>query len=95
VEEDGRALRDTLSRHDEAHPGRPLLLKVMEGGERLPAGASDLAAARARARDEIARLPDRIQALAPATPPYPVEVSPALERDLIEASRRYGGDPRR
>jgi nicotinate phosphoribosyltransferase len=67
----------------------------MEGGRRLPAGACDLAASRTRAQDEIARLPERIQALAPATPPYPVEVSPALERDLADASRRFGGDPHR
>lgn len=91
VEEGGRAVRDILARHDETHPGRPLLRQVMAGGRRLPAGEDDLAAARARARAEIALLPDRVQKLDAASPPYPVEVSAALEADLEEATKRYGG----
>jgi nicotinate phosphoribosyltransferase len=90
-EEGGRAVRDILARHDEAHPGRPLLRQVMAGGRRLAAGMIDLAGARARARAETALLPERIQEIDPADPPFPVEVSAALESDLAEATRRYGG----
>jgi nicotinate phosphoribosyltransferase len=87
-EEGGRDVRDILARADESHHGRPLLVKVMEGGERLPAGRTDLDVARERARNEIARLPDRVQAIEPADPPYPVEISAALrayEEDVIDA----------
>jgi nicotinate phosphoribosyltransferase len=90
VEEEGRAVRDILARHDEVLPGRPLLRQVMAGGSRLPAGEDDLRRARARARAEIALLPERVQDIAPAAPPYPVQVSAALEADLAEATRRYG-----
>ena len=52
----------------------------MRGGERLPAGRVELEEARARAREEIARLPARLRALEPADPPYPAGLSPSLER---------------
>lgn len=78
-EEDGEAVRDVLARHDESHEGRPLLKKVMEGGERLDAGRIDLEAARDRARWEIERLPKHIRALEDADPPYKVQVSDGLE----------------
>lgn len=90
VEEGGRAVRDVLARHDEVLSGRPLLRQVMAGGSRLPAGEDDLRRARARARAEIALLPERVQDIAPAALPYPVQVSAALEADLAEATRRYG-----
>ncbi len=77
-ERDGEAAGDVVARHDEALPGRPLLVQVMAGGERLPAGRESLDAARERARREIAALPPRLRALEPADPPYPVTVSPAL-----------------
>ncbi|HEX7119873.1 MAG TPA: nicotinate phosphoribosyltransferase [Longimicrobiales bacterium] len=89
-EEDGRAVGDVIARHDEALPGRPLLVKVMERGRRLDAGRVGLDAARARAADEIARLPDRLRALAPADPPYPVRVSDRLAADAAEAATRVG-----
>lgn len=79
-EEEGRSVGDILTRANEVHPGRPLLVKVMEAGERLPEGKTDLDEARERARQEIVRLPDPVQGLEPAHPPYPVEVSEALER---------------
>jgi nicotinate phosphoribosyltransferase len=90
VEEGGRGVRDILARHDETHPGRPLLRQVMAGGRRLASGEEDLAAARARARTEIALLPERVQENDLADPPYPVEVSPALEAELAAATQRYG-----
>lgn len=89
IEENGRAVRDVIARHDEAVPGRPLLRKVMEGGRRLPEGHESLEDARARARDELTRLPDPVRALEPAVPPYPVEISERLRRDQREVAARY------
>ncbi|HEX6203754.1 MAG TPA: nicotinate phosphoribosyltransferase, partial [Thermoanaerobaculia bacterium] len=78
VEEGGRAVRDVLARADEEGPGRPLLGRVMAGGRVADPAAVDLAASRERARREIAALPPRVRALAPADPPYPVEISERL-----------------
>ncbi len=90
MEGDGRAVRDIIARADEEHPGRPLLETVMEGGRRVEPGPTNLDEARERARREIALLPDRIQALDDADPPYPVEVSDALkeyQEDVAEEFR--------
>lgn len=76
--DDDRAASDVIARWDEEHPGRPLLMPVMESGRRLPGDATDLAASRRRARGEIERLPTVVQGLEAADPPYPVEVSSAL-----------------
>jgi nicotinate phosphoribosyltransferase len=78
IEERGRAVRDVIARFDEELPGRPLLRQVMRGGQRLAPGSRDLEEIRRHARDQIERLPEAIQAIAPARPPYPVEVSQAL-----------------
>lgn len=78
VEENGTAVKDVLAASDEKLFGRPLLETVMRGGRRVNAVATDLQAARRRAADEIARLPAHVRALAPADPPYPVEVSESL-----------------
>lgn len=77
-ERDGVATRDVLARWDEEHEGRPLLRRVMRNGRRTEAGRDDLATARSRAADEIAKLPKRIRALEDADPPYPVKASDAL-----------------
>jgi len=82
-EEDGTAVHDVLARHDESHPGRPLLEKVMEGGRRLPAGRVELEASRQRAREEISRLPERIRALEDDEERYEVRVSETLQ-DFFE-----------
>jgi nicotinate phosphoribosyltransferase len=74
------AIRDVITTADDDQPGRPLLMPVMRGGRRLEAAAVDLDSAREHARGEIARLPDRVRAIAPADPPYPVEVSAALSQ---------------
>jgi len=79
MEENGQAVGDVIARAEEDLPGRPLLAPVMMSGERLPAGRADLDQARARAREEIERLPARVRALEPADPPYPIELSAALE----------------
>ncbi len=79
VEEGGRATHDVIARAGADRPGRPLLVPVMEGGERLAAGDLTLEGARERARDELDRLPDRIRSLEPADPPYPVQIDEDLE----------------
>lgn len=87
-EEGGVAAGDTIARAGERAPGRPLLVPVMANGDRLPAGRESLAAARERAREEIARLPPRLRALAPAEPPYPVAVSAGLSSHQAEVAAR-------
>jgi nicotinate phosphoribosyltransferase len=78
-EESGRAVRDVIARADEDLDGRPLLETVMKGGRRVGAGLATLADARAHAWREMARLPERLLELDPASPRYAVEVSDALE----------------
>jgi nicotinate phosphoribosyltransferase len=92
VERQGVADHDLLARRDEVLSGRPLLQHVMAGGRRLPAGRVTLDQARARCREELARLPPRVRALAPARPPYPVEISPALERNREVVRREHTAD---
>lgn len=90
IEVGGRAVRDVIAAHDEALPGRPLLRQVMAGGERLAEGRVGLPSIREHARAEIARLPETIQDLAPADPPYPVELGPRLRARLAELAARAG-----
>jgi len=91
-EEDGRAVGDVIGGADEGLEGRPLLREVMRDGERLPAGEVDLEESRERAEREIAVLPDRVQALEDADPPYPVEISETLEVHQRRVARRVAGD---
>jgi nicotinate phosphoribosyltransferase len=86
VEEKGEAVRDVLARHDEPLPGRPLMEKVMEAGKRLPSHVTSLDSIRENRAREMALLPSRLRALLPAKPPYPVEVSQALERYAQEVA---------
>jgi nicotinate phosphoribosyltransferase len=88
LEEEGRATRDVIARADEELPGRPLLRTVMRGGRRLPEGRVELDAARAEAHRALAAMPERLLRLEPADPPYPVEVSRALSRDMEVLSAR-------
>jgi nicotinate phosphoribosyltransferase len=88
-EVDGKAVRDVIARETEDLPGRPLLVAVMRDGKRLPGDATDLAAAGARARDEIARLPESVRAITPADPPYPVAVSAVLTAYHEEIEREF------
>ena len=85
----GVAVRDLLARGDEHHDGEPLLVQVMRGGERLPAGEESLEQARERAASEIARLPERLRALDEASPPYEVVVSEALRQDAARLGRAW------
>jgi nicotinate phosphoribosyltransferase len=81
IEPGGAADHDILGRRDDEPGGRPLLVQVMAGGRRTAAGRATLADARARARDEIERLPASLRRLEPADPPYRVDLSRALARD--------------
>lgn len=93
VERDGTAEHDVLGRRDETLAGRPLLQHVMAGGRRLPAGRVTLDQARARAGDELGRLPAGVRALPPADPPYAVRLSRALQddRDRLRREHESGG----
>jgi nicotinate phosphoribosyltransferase len=76
---DGVLLRDVIALAGEELPGEPLLQPVMRGGRRLaPPGPSEpLAAAQARCREEVARLPAPLRELA-GRRPHAVELSAAL-----------------
>ena len=91
IEENGRAVRDVIARADEVLDGRPLLRLVMQGGRRTAEGTIDLDEARERAHKELGRLPDRIQVLAPADPPYPVLVSDCLQAYQHTVIRKVAG----
>jgi nicotinate phosphoribosyltransferase len=75
---DGIVIGDTLGLAEEDLPGRPLLVPVMERGRRLDTGDEGIEAARARAADELRKLPEAMRSLEPGTEPYPVEVSEGL-----------------
>ena len=92
VERDRLAQRDIVARHDERLDGRPLLEPVMIAGARAAAGRTSLADARERCRRELARLPAHIRALAPAQPPYAVDISEALAagRERLASAKAPG-----
>jgi nicotinate phosphoribosyltransferase len=89
VERDGMADHDVLGRRDDRQSGRALLQQVMAGGQRCPAGRVTLDQARAHARGEIDGLPPRVRRLEPASPPYAVELSPALTSDREALGRQH------
>lgn len=93
VEQDGRARHDVLTRRDEAVEGRPLLRPVMRAGQRLPGAVPSLEEARAYARREVAKLPSSVRVLSRARPPYPVEVGPALARELERLEEVWAAAP--
>jgi nicotinate phosphoribosyltransferase len=86
VESHGLAEYDVLGCRDEERPGRPLLEPVMREGVRLPNGRATLAEAHRRARTEMERLPARLRSILPAAPPYPVQISKALDGRRITAA---------
>lgn len=88
----GRALSDVIARADEELPGRPLLVKVMEGGRRTAEGEVTLDEARERCARELASLPPEVLALrGPA--PYPVQISEALEGERRRVEREIRSRP--
>lgn len=80
VSMNGRYMRDVVARADENLAGQPLLETVMRNGERLVTGRVGLESARAHASQQTNRLPDHVNGITSAEPPYPVEVSPELSR---------------
>jgi nicotinate phosphoribosyltransferase len=90
VEHGGLAEHDVLGRRDEDPYGRPLLKRVMAGGRRCAEGCVTLDQARAHAKWELGRLPERTRGLEPADPAYVVEVSPALAKDRDALRRQLG-----
>ena len=88
-------VRDVIGCADEHSVGRPLLVPMMREGKRLPSAAIDLSAARTYAREQVARLPERVRKMAAADPPYPVEVSKQLsdlqKRIIKDLADQAGG----
>ncbi len=76
----GVMVGDVIALADEQLPGQPLLVPVMRGGKRLPAGNATLEQARETARRQIEALPPELRALPRAAAPYRVDISPALRR---------------
>ena len=87
---EGPAPADVIGLAGESLPGEPLLRPVMRDGTPLTDPARGLLAARDRARQQREGLPDPIRGLAPATTPYSVSVSPALEREQARVRHALG-----
>lgn len=96
IEKEGQDVRDVIACSNEDPVGRPLLVPMMREGKRLPAGTVDLTAARQYAQEQIGRLPERVRAITPADPPYPVEVSQTLadlqQRIIKELANHVDGN---
>ena len=91
IESSGVAERDVLAGRDESLPGRPLLRPVMKGGRRLATSLETLEEIRARAAEEMAKLPARLRALECVEPPYRVELSEALRARADRLRTRIEG----
>jgi nicotinate phosphoribosyltransferase len=84
--EDGTATRDAIATAGEDQPGgRPLLQKVMAGGERTEAGRQrPVGEIRAYAEEAARALPERLRALEAVEEPYPVALSEKMDARLHE-----------
>src|SRR5690606_35682987 len=80
---DGSMDGDVVAEAGETVQGEPLLVPVMRGGRRVGPPES-LAAIRARAAADIARLPEALRRLETAAA-YPVMISDGLRRLAAEA----------
>jgi len=88
---DGTFVRDVIARAGEEGPGRALVEPMMRHGRRLRAAEYTLDEARAYAARQIAALPSHLRDLAPAHPPYPVDISEelhALQRWVTDEVQR-------
>jgi nicotinate phosphoribosyltransferase len=74
----GRMAGDVLTLMSDHCAGEPLLRPVMRGGRRQ-ADVETLEQARSRCHADLMRLPAELTGLEPATTPYPVTVSDALQ----------------
>jgi nicotinate phosphoribosyltransferase len=88
-DENGTFREDLIACEDEIHDGEPLLACVMRDGKRL-APSPSLQTIRARARQQIADLPESLRELQPPDSGYPVRFSRCLESLLAEAKQRMG-----
>jgi len=86
-DERARFARDLVSLAAERYEGEPLLRPIMRGGRRLP-DLPDLTASRARAKDQLARLPRPLARL--ETYHYPVEIGVSLSELAAALDRRSG-----
>ncbi len=94
----GRPMGDVVGEAGETADGEPLLVPMMRGGRRLEAGREPLSVCRERAARQLERLPERLRALDPADPPYPVTISDGLEarrREVIERLEAKQAEHRR
>jgi len=82
----GMAAGDVLTLAGDAAPGTPLLAPVLRAA-RAVAPRVPLAAARAHAKTEVARLAERLRSLDDAQP-YPVEIAPALRSLAAQVDRQ-------
>jgi nicotinate phosphoribosyltransferase len=85
-DDEGRLVRDVVTRADETLPGEPLLVPVVRAGRRL-APPEPLPSARARAARELAALPPALRSLAPGAVD-PVEFAPALRALVATLDRQ-------
>jgi nicotinate phosphoribosyltransferase len=81
----GNLAKDVIALADEKVKGEPLLVKVMENGK-VTYDMPSLSDIRASAQENLSKLPEKYKKLTEA-PPYPVELSPALE-DMIKKLKR-------
>jgi len=84
---EGRMLYDMITPIDEAGEGEPLLIPVMQGGQRLDAGRVSLQQAREHAKAQLAALPEELKALEQMEQGYIVGASASL-REMTENTKR-------
>jgi nicotinate phosphoribosyltransferase len=89
---DGRMIGDVLTLAGDQLEGEALIQPVMRAGRRI-APAVPLDESRARALDELSRLPEPLRQLTQA-PPYRVRVSEAVERlaQAVDAKQLKSGE---
>jgi nicotinate phosphoribosyltransferase len=85
---DGRMVGDVLSLESDAQSGKPLLVPAMRAGRRLKPSPT-LDEIRARAREDLDRLPEPLQRLESGAA-YPVAVAEPLRNLAKEVERRLG-----
>lgn len=86
---DGGMCGDVISLEDDTHEGEPLLRSVMRQGRRL-APTPSLAESRARAKENLSKLPVALQRLYAAAT-YCVDIGAALRALVSEVDRRTEG----
>lgn len=87
--EGGRLVEDVVAGRRETVDGEPLLRPVVMAGRRLSTADLSLATARARAREQLASLPDELRSLAPAKA-SPVRISEALRGEFARLQDLLG-----